>query len=154
MEQTSKNPALQSPNSPSKKVPRGIRNNNPLNIRKGNNWKGERQPQLDREFEEFQTMELGIRAAFKLMRNYITGFSGRTVKFNTIRLLIRRWAPPSENATQNYIDFVCKQVSTDQNKTIWFNDRALMIGICRAMAFVECGQWIDIAKFETAYDLL
>lgn len=154
MEQTSKNQGLQSPNSPSKKVPRGIRNNNPLNIRKGNNWYGERHPQLDRDFEEFQTMELGIRAAFKLMRNYITGFCGKSAKFNTIRLLIRRWAPPTENATQRYIDFVCKQVGVDQNKVIWFNDRALMIAICRAMAFVECGTWIGKDKFETAYDLL
>ena len=154
MEQTSKSPVLQSPNSPSKKEPRGIRNNNPLNIRKGNTWYGERHPQLDRDFEEFQTIELGIRAAFKLMRNYITGFCGKSTKFNTVRLLIRRWAPPTENATQRYIDFVCDKVGIDQNKVIWFNDRALMIGICRAMAFVECGQWIDVAKFETAYDLL
>ena len=34
-----------------KKVPRGIRNNNPLNIRKGNNWQGERHPQTDPAFE-------------------------------------------------------------------------------------------------------
>lgn len=138
----------------SKSVPRGIRNNNPLNIRKGNSWIGERYPQVDREFEEFQTLEYGIRAAFKLMRNYITGFSGRSVKYNTIRKLIRRWAPPTENATQRYIDFVCKEVDKDQNEVIFFSDRKLMVMICRAMAFVECGQWIEVAKFESGYDLL
>lgn len=138
----------------SNRVPRGIRNNNPLNIRKGNSWIGERYPQVDREFEEFQTLEYGIRAAFKLMRNYITGFSGRSVKYNTIRKLIRRWAPPTENATQRYIDFVCKEVDKDQNEVIFFSDRKLMVMICRAMAFVECGQWIEVAKFESGYDLL
>lgn len=138
----------------SKAIPRGIRNNNPLNIRKGNNWQGERHPQLDRDFEEFESLEYGIRAAFKLFRNYITGFSGRSVKYNTIRKLIRRWAPPTENATQRYIDFVCKQVDKDQNEIIWFSDRKLMIDVCRAMAFVECGQWIDRQKFESGYDLL
>ena len=138
----------------SEKVPRGIRNNNPLNIRKGNTWQGERYPQLDRDFEEFRTIEYGIRAAFKLMKNYITGFDGRSVKYNTIRLLVRRWAPPTENATQRYIDFVCKQVGKNQNEVIWFSDRPLMVAICRAMAFVECGQWIDVAKFESGYDLL
>lgn len=138
----------------SKAIPRGIRNNNPLNIRKGNNWQGERHPQLDRDFEEFESIEYGIRAAFKLFRNYITGFSGRSVKYNTIRKLIRRWAPPTENATQRYIDFVCKQVGKDQNEVIWFSDRKLMIDVCRAMAFVECGQWIDRQKFESGYDLL
>ena len=140
--------------SNSNSVPRGIRNNNPMNIRKGNSWIGERYPQVDREFEEFQTLEYGIRAAFKLMRNYITGFSGRSVKYNTIRKLIRRWAPPTENATQRYIDFVCKEVDKDQNEVIFFSDRKLMVMICRAMAFVECGQWIEVAKFESGYDLL
>jgi hypothetical protein len=134
--------------------PRGIRNNNPLNIRKGCNWYGERFPQVDRDFEEFQSMELGIRAAFVLLRNYITGFSGRSFKYNTIRKIVRRWAPPVENATQRYIDFVCKQVGKDQNEVIYFSDRKTMITMARAMAFVECGRWIDIEKFETAYDML
>lgn len=136
------------------KEPRGIRNNNPLNIRKGCNWYGERFPQVDRDFEEFQSMELGIRAAFVLLRNYITGFSGRSFKYNTIRKIIRRWAPPIENATQRYIDFVCKQVGKDQNEVIYFSDRTTIVSMARAMAFVECGQWIDIEKFETAYDML
>lgn len=136
------------------KEPRGIRNNNPLNIRKGNNWYGERHPQVDRDFEEFESMELGIRAAFVLLRNYITGYSGRSAKFNTIRKIVRRWAPPVENATQRYIDFVVKKTGIDQNQVIWFSDRKAMISICRAMAFVECGQWIEIEKFETAYDML
>lgn len=145
--------------SPSKKVtscttPRGIRNNNPLNIRKGSNWYGERHPQADPCFEEFESMELGIRAAFKLLRNYITGFSGRSVKFNTIRKIVRRWAPPTENATQRYIDFVCKTTGLDQNEVVWFSNRNQMVLILRAMAFVECGQWIDIDKFYTAYDML
>lgn len=136
------------------KEPRGIRNNNPLNIRKGCNWYGERFPQVDRDFEEFQSMELGIRAAFVLLRNYITGFSGRSFKYNTIRKIIRRWAPPSENATQRYIDFVCKQVGKDQNEVIYFSDRTTIITMARAMAFVECGQWIEPTKFQTAYDML
>lgn len=136
------------------KEPRGIRNNNPLNIRKGNNWYGERHPQVDRDFEEFESMELGIRAAFILLRNYITGYSGRSAKFNTIRKIVRRWAPPVENATQRYIDFVVKKTGIDQNQVIWFSDRKAIIAICRAMAFVECGKWIDIEKFETAYDML
>ena len=90
--------------------PRGIRNNNPLNIRKGNNWKGERPHQTDKAFEEFQSMEFGIRAGFIILRKYINGYFGLTAKHNTIEKIIRRWAPPSENATQNYIDFVAKDM--------------------------------------------
>jgi hypothetical protein len=33
--------------------PRGIRNNNPLNIRIGNDWQGERKPNTDGAFEQF-----------------------------------------------------------------------------------------------------
>ena len=71
-------------------VPRGIRNNNPLNIVKGQNWKGERHPQTDRRFEEFESMQYGIRAGFKLLRNYITGFNGLTSKINTIDTIIKK----------------------------------------------------------------
>ena len=53
--------------------PRGIRNNNPLNIRKGNNWQGEISPQSDKEFEQFESMTMGVRAGMKILRNYITG---------------------------------------------------------------------------------
>ena len=66
-------------------VPRGIRNNNPLNIRKGNNWQGERHPQTDKAFEEFESMQYGIRAGFKLIKKYMSGYNGLTKKFNTIR---------------------------------------------------------------------
>ena len=90
--------------------PRGIRNNNPLNIRKGSNWKGERPNQKDRAFEEFQTMQYGIRAGFIILRKYVTGYNGLTNKFNTIEKIVRRWAPPTENVTQRYIDFVAKDM--------------------------------------------
>lgn len=71
-----------------KKEPRGIRNNNPLNIRKGNNWKGERPNQTDPAFEEFESMEMGIRAAIKLIRNKIQGKGANKKPLCTIRLLV------------------------------------------------------------------
>lgn len=42
-------------------LPRGIRNNNPLNIKIGNDWKGE-VPNTDGTFEQFESMEYGLRA--------------------------------------------------------------------------------------------
>ena len=41
------------------KIPRGIRNNNPLNIRVGNNWKGEVSQPTDHTFEQFTEMKWG-----------------------------------------------------------------------------------------------
>lgn len=134
--------------------PRGIRNNNPLNIRKGNNWKGERPNQTDKSFEEFQTMQYGIRAGFVILRNYITGRGGKTVKFDTIAKIVRRWAPPTENATQRYIDFVSKDTGIDPHQSVSFKDRTTMVAIVNAMIFVECGQRVDRDIIQSAYDLV
>lgn len=135
-------------------VPRGIRNNNPLNIRKGNNWKGERKVQTDKAFEEFETLQFGLRAGLKLIRNQISGFNGSRPKFNTIGKLIKVWAPPSENQTLGYIDFVCQAVGKQPFDIIREDDQRLICEIARAMAFVECGQWIDIEQFESAWFLI
>ena len=135
-------------------VPRGIRNNNPLNIRKGNTWKGERKVQTDKAFEEFETLQYGLRAGLKLIRNQISGFNGSRPKFNTIGKLIKVWAPPSENQTLRYIDFVCQAVGKQPFDIIREDDQKLICDIARAMAFVECGQWIDIDQFESAWFLI
>lgn len=135
-------------------VPRGIRNNNPLNIRKGNNWRGERKVQTDKAFEEFETLQYGLRAGLKLIRNQISGFNGSRPKFNTIGKLIKVWAPPSENQTLRYVDFVCQAVGKQPFDIIREDDQKLICEIARAMAFVECGQWIDIEQFESAWFLI
>lgn len=134
--------------------PRGIRNNNPLNIRKGNNWKGERHPQTDPAFEEFETMVMGIRAGFKLLRNYITGYSGKVKPINTIHKIVHRWAPMTENATGRYIDFVSKDAGIAPHAVIRYEDRKSMVAIVDAMIFVECGQRVSRDVIQSAYDLV
>lgn len=137
-----------------KKVPRGIRNNNPLNIVKGQNWQGERHPQTDRRFEEFESMQYGIRAGFKLLRNYITGFNGLTSKINTIDTIIKKWAPAHENDTERYISQVCQLSGLNRYQRIAFGDRKKMVDIVNAMIYVENGQFIDRSVIESGYDLL
>ena len=134
--------------------PRGIRNNNPLNIRKGNNWKGERHPQKDKSFEEFETMTMGIRAGFKILKNYVTGYGGHSVKFDTVDKIVRRWAPPTENATQKYIDFVAKEMGISPSQPISWRDKSKMVDLVNAMIFVECGQRVPRETIESAYDLV
>lgn len=55
-------------------APRGIRNNNPLNIREaskgGDQWVGERKTDDDKSFEEFISPEYGIRAVAKILKRY------------------------------------------------------------------------------------
>lgn len=138
----------------SKSVPRGIRNNNPLNIVKGNSWKGERPSQTDRRFEEFESMQYGIRAGFKLLRNYITGFNGLAPKMNTVDAIIKRWAPNNENDTEAYIKTVCQMSGLNRYQRISFGDRKKMVDIVNAMIYVENGQFIDRSIIESGYDLL
>ena len=59
---------------------RGMRNNNPLNIVMSEkiNWQGEVKPSTDPNFAQFETLEYGLRAAFKLLRTYYQKHGCRT----------------------------------------------------------------------------
>ena len=130
-----------------KKTPRGIRNNNPLNIRyvEANNWQGRVVVKKDREFEEFTSMVYGLRAAFCLLYNYIN--KGH----DTIEKIISKWAPASENNTEAYIKKVCTMTGRERGAVI--NSRSIceMIALAGAMAFVECGEDIDLKYFVEGY---
>ena len=50
---------------------RGLRNNNPGNIRlDGVHWKGEKEPSTDNEFKQFETKARGYRAMFQCLNTY------------------------------------------------------------------------------------
>lgn len=129
-------------------IPRGIRNNNPLNIRIGNTWLGERAEPSDPAFEEFVSMEYGLRAAFLILRRYI-----RRYHKDTVPDIVSTWAPESENNTQRYIDIVCKRSGIAPDFHIKFEDQVTMCKLVEAMAFVECGQPIDGKKIEQGYKM-
>lgn len=135
-------------------TPRGIRNNNPLNIRVGNNWKGEVSKNTDGAFEQFETMAFGMRAGLKLLRNYISGWNGTRPKCNCIADIVRKWAPPSENATGQYIDTVVRVSGILAHEKIYPNNRVKICKIARAMAFVECGVDTSYSDWLSAYDLI
>lgn len=132
---------------------RGIRNNNPLNIIKGNNWQGERNPQADKRFEEFESMEYGIRAGFIIMRNNMKESLPKYRQCNTLRKLITRWAPPSENNTARYIEFVSKKSGLHPDEEIKYREKKKMCAICDAMIRMECGVTLDLKIIESAYDM-
>ena len=134
-------------------LPRGIRNNNPLNIRKGNNWQGEREHQVDPSFEEFETIQMGLRAGFIILRNYQRNSLAPKMRANTIRKIINRWAPPSENNTLKYIDTVARRSGLNPDELIAYRDKPRMLAVVEAMCFVECGQAIDKDIISSAYDL-
>ena len=130
-------------------TPRGIRNNNPLNIRKGNDWQGERHPQTDTSFEEFTSIEMGLRAGFIILRNYLS----KRPPVNTISRIISRWAPTSENNTAAYIREVSRRSGINPDIAIKFTDKNLLCRIVQAMCWVECGQEVGFGRIENAYEL-
>ena len=137
-----------------RKLPRGIRNNNPLNIRKGNNWKGEVSNSTDGEFEQFVSMQWGIRAGFKILKNYMTGYGGRVKALTNIHDIIHRWAPPSENNCRAYIDSVCRFSGLHEFERLQFSDRNKMLALVDGMIRVECGQPVSLDIIASAYDLI
>ena len=111
--------------------PRGIRNNNPCNIRwyAINNWVG----QVGKDesgFCIFDKPENGLRAAFILLRK-----GPRTVKG-----IVERWAPPSENNTQAYIDFVCKRLGVTQDNHLYLTVDDTMVALAKAIVRFENGK--------------
>lgn len=135
-------------------LPRGIRNNNPLNIRKGNNWQGERHPQTDPAFEEFESMTMGLRAGLKIIKNYQSVLLPRNRRAYSIRKIVHRWAPPIENQTDAYVQAVAKRTGLHPDEYVPFSDRKKIVAIVEAMCRVECGVDIDPALIESAYDLV
>lgn len=119
-------------------IPRGIRNNNPLNIRIGNVWLGEVREPNDPDFEQFISMVYGVRAGFVLIRRYIRHYH-RT----TIPQVIAAWAPSNENNTTAYIDKVCKVSGIERDVQLKFEDEDQMVALVDAMILVECGQHIQ-----------
>ena len=125
---------------------RGIRNNNPANIRRGCNWKGLIRQQEDREFCQFVTMTWGVRALLVTLRTYVVKHH-----LHTVREIITRWAPPSDgNNTEEYIKFVEKAVRDIDTPIIltlqamdfkpeFQHSECILYLIARAMCKIESG---------------
>ncbi len=78
---------------------RGIRNNNPGNLRfvASNNWLGKipyvENTDADKAFEQFTEIKYGIRAMLRVVINNIDKGN------DTVTKIITRYAPPFENDT-------------------------------------------------------
>lgn len=127
-------------------LPRGIRNNNPLNIRIGNAWVGEVEHPTDNQFEQFTSMVYGLRAGFIILRRYIERYH-----INTIEGIISRWAPNNENNTGRYILAVSSMMGISPSTEISFGDEWSMCSLVAAMVIVECGRDVDAQEILAGY---
>ena len=122
---------------------RGIRNNNPLNIRHSSDqWQGARVEQTDPFFVQFTSMAYGYRAAWKVLESYWNQFH-RSKQPYTVSNIISRWAPPTENDTQNYIRTVLNLTSLGGKENLPQPSRGVdterLERLIRAMTTMECG---------------
>jgi hypothetical protein len=127
--------------------PRGLRNNNPLNIRHSTDvFQGEIKGE-DKSFKTFSSMPYGYRAAFVTLATYLSR------GWNTIEKIITRWAPSNENDTDRYIANVEKWSGVSRDKELTAAAGADYILIVAAMSFMENGQNADISQVTAGFNL-
>ena len=127
---------------------RGMRNNNPLNIRRvvGTSWKGEIvSPIEDKQFVQFTSLTYGLRAAFCILRTYRNKHHAVCIED-----IITRWAPPTENDTHKYILDVCKLTGFGGKERLTENNWPQLV---KAMARIESGMNLTEEQIQQAFQL-
>lgn len=124
---------------------RGIRNNNPGNIRHSSaKWDGLTSEKLDDEFCSFTEMKYGCRALMKLLKTYVT-----SNKLNTVRGIITRYAPSNENNTNAYIQSVCKSLDVGPDEKLNFSILNTYLLVAKAITKHECGKDAELINKDT-----
>jgi hypothetical protein len=82
---------------------------------------------------QFEADLFGLRAAFRILRVYLTLHN-----LQTLRQVIFRWAPPEDgNATTSYVDLVAMHSGVSPDSLLRWGDRDKLVAIVKAMAWVE-----------------
>lgn len=128
---------------------RGERNNNPGNIRLSSApWQG-KVGGSDTAFETFADAKAGIRALAVNLRTYQNRHG-----LDTIRAIITRYAPASENNTAAYVRAVANAVGTGPDDQIDLSSDGTLTALVAAIITHENGRnvytWSDIAAAVSA----
>ena len=123
----------------------GVRNNNPANLRpSGDKWQG--MTGTNGGFMTFLTMVWGIRAAIINFRTWYK--RGQT----TLRKYISTYAPPNENDTENYINYISKMTKIAPDAVFLFNYENVK-KILYYMFKLESQYTMKLEDFNTAWEL-
>lgn len=141
--------------TPSSSLPRGLRNNNPLNIIiTSTQWQGEKLPNTDGKFKQFESIIYGYRAGLKNLQAYFNN------NWNTIRKITSHWAPAGSgegNNPESYARHVSERTGIGLDTILPFS-QSVMIPIVREMAVIENGnsfrQMIRDNDIKQAWNLL
>ena len=132
-------------------LPRGLRNNNPLNIvLKNTTWMGQVKNGTDKRFCQFEDAKYGWRAAFKLLYRYYYIY-----RLNTIEMIVSRWAPTNENDTEDYIRTVCDLAGTARDADLGHmaKNPVAWMKLAMAMGRVENGVACDMQPLLDGYEM-
>lgn len=126
---------------------RGLRNNNPLNIRysKKTHWLGRVYNKSDSDFEEFTSVSYGFRAAYKTLVTYKEKYN-----INTIEGIVYRFSPPKENDTEGIINNLENMTGLKRGHNIMTNDYPLIL---QKMALMESGKEYSIDFIKSSINL-
>lgn len=129
---------------------RGLQNCNPGNIRQSKvRYKGEVRPSRDPAFKQFESLACGYRAIFVLLDTYRIRYG-----LDTIRGMISRWAPPSENHTENLHPLPWADVvGIPDGQPLDTRDRTTMLRMAAAISRVENGAAADMGEVELGWEL-
>ncbi|MFA5040730.1 MAG: structural protein P5 [Bdellovibrionales bacterium] len=118
------------------KVPHGIRNNNPGNLRRSKDpWQGLSEQQIDPDYFVFASPIYGIRALARTLISYQDEHDLRTVG-----QIINRWAPANENDTAAYIANVAKDTGFGADQPLNMHDYGSLKPLVSAIIKHENGQ--------------
>ena len=131
------------------RMARGLRNNNPGNIRLGSfKYRGELQRSSDSAFRQFESMAWGYRAMFVLLHTYALRRGCRTLRDH-----ISRYAPPSENHTEAYIRRVAHSAHLAETEHLDTLSKGVMVQVVAAMSEVENGVPANIDEVSDGWEL-
>jgi len=113
-------------------LPRGIRNNNPGNIRRTSiQWEGMQTFQNDDAFVQFDSATYGFRAMTRILRSY------QRRGLVSVRDIISTYAPSTENKTDNYIRFVAERLNVSPDLPLELE--TVMVDLIQAITAFENG---------------
>ena len=126
------------------KQSRGLRNRNPLNIRRGGDrWQGSTRVQTDPDFVTFTDLKWGYRAAWKVLATYHKRLAKQRKRFNLFHIL-SQWAPEADgNDVRAYMHAVMKIGGIGGHECFTQPDSVSgyrrLTTLLMAMTCVECG---------------
>lgn len=137
--------------------PRGIRLNNPGNIRHGDNWQGMAPDQPDASFVYFVDPRYGYRAMAKILASY------QRRGITTVADIINTWAPPTgrdpatgQAYTQDsaaYVAHVAQRMGVTPSTPVDLENKAMVVELLDAISRHEnAGQSFSRSTIEQGYE--